>query len=174
MINPTDKLLRRLPAALALLVFAAPPAWAAGEAPSSLATRVDRLTERVQTLEATVKRLEHELHAQREATPAAAGAASSVPAPAATAPTPNPAAAPQAKAASTSESPWIIKSKWQSIKKGMTSQQIHSLLGEPGQQFQLSGKTVWYYRYPGVGGGSIFFSNDGTVASWQRPPFGWW
>lgn len=177
MINPIHNPKHLLPAALTLLCMTGPSAWAAGDASSSLAKRVDQLSQRVQTLEATVKRLQQEIKAQGRATaPVAGGAApSSAAAPTPPAPASGAAAAtPQHNSAQASQSPWVIKSKWEQIKKGMTSQQIHSLLGEPSQEFQLSGQRVWYYRYPGVGGGSVIFRNDDTVASWQRPPVGWW
>ncbi|MEJ2686338.1 MAG: outer membrane protein assembly factor BamE [Gammaproteobacteria bacterium] len=174
MINPIRNSMGLLPATVALLCMAAPSAWAGVDASPSLTQRVDRLSQRVQALEATVKRLEKQIQAQHRTTPPVTPGA----APSAAAPTPTPSApagtaAPTTQAKS-SQSPWIIKSKWQKIRKGMTSEQIHSLLGKPSQQFELSGQRVWYYRYPGVGGGSVIFRNDDTVASWQRPPVGWW
>ena len=176
MINPIRNSMGLLPAAVVLLCMAAPSAWAGVDASQSLAQRVDRLSQRVQTLEATVQRLEKQIQAQNRTTPpVTSGAAPSAAAPTTSTPAAGSAApSPQAKTTQSSQSPWIIKSKWEKIKKGMTSEQIHSLLGKPSQQFQLSGQRVWYYRYPGVGGGSVIFRHDDTVASWQRPPVGWW
>lgn len=63
---------------------------------------------------------------------------------------------------------------WARLEEGMTQAQVLGLLGEPTSKFKVSGQTVWYYYYRDVGGGSVFFYNDGHVASRQRPPFSAW
>jgi hypothetical protein len=68
-----------------------------------------------------------------------------------------------------------LKEQWQSIKAGMSSEEIRKLLGTPSREFAIDGKPVWYYSYPGIGNGSVMFSRDGhTVAGWQHPPYGFW
>ena len=51
---------------------------------------------------------------------------------------------------------------------------MNTLLGPPTRSFELGGKTVWYYYYPGIGAGSVFFGSDGRAASYQRPPHTGW
>lgn len=63
---------------------------------------------------------------------------------------------------------------WARLKEGMTQAQVTELLGKPNTAFRLSGQTVWYYYYRNVGAGSVFFYDDGHVASRQKPPFSGW
>jgi hypothetical protein len=63
---------------------------------------------------------------------------------------------------------------WARLKEGMTEAQVTELLGTPNTTFKVSGQTVWYYLYRNVGAGSVFFYDDGHVASKQKPPFGAW
>lgn len=63
---------------------------------------------------------------------------------------------------------------WARLKEGMTQAQVTELLGTPNTTFKVSGQTVWYYLYRNVGAGSVFFYDDGHVASKQKPPFGAW
>jgi hypothetical protein len=69
-----------------------------------------------------------------------------------------------------------IAENWSALREGMNPEQVKALLGQPSRDFKLSGQTVWYYYYTGVGGGSVAFSRgDGNLRDWQRPPFhGWW
>jgi hypothetical protein len=68
-----------------------------------------------------------------------------------------------------------LKDHWQSVKQGMTMQQIEALLGRPDRTMKLPAKNVWYYAYPDVGNGSVVFAEDGTVTDMQAPPFNsWW
>ncbi|MFI5398637.1 MAG: outer membrane protein assembly factor BamE [Candidatus Binatia bacterium] len=68
-----------------------------------------------------------------------------------------------------------LKDHWQSVKLGMTMQQIEALVGRPDRIVKLSSKNVWYYSYPDVGNGSVVFAEDGTVIDLQTPPFNtWW
>jgi SmpA / OmlA family len=68
-----------------------------------------------------------------------------------------------------------LKDHWQSVKLGMTMQQIEALLGRPDRIVKLPSKNVWYYSYPDVGNGSAVFAEDGTVIDLQAPPFNsWW
>ena len=63
---------------------------------------------------------------------------------------------------------------WAQLKDGMSQSQVTALLGVPTKTFKVSGQTVWYYYYRDVGAGSVFFYDDGRVASRQRPPFSGW
>jgi hypothetical protein len=68
-----------------------------------------------------------------------------------------------------------LRDHWQSVKQGMTTQQIEALLGRPDRTVKLPSKNVWYYSYPDVGNGSVVFAEDGTVIDLQAPPFNsWW
>jgi hypothetical protein len=80
--------------------------------------------------------------------------------------TPVPVAAPTPQAAE----------NWTALRRGMSPEQVKALLGDPSRNFKLSGQTVWYYHYTGVGSGSVVFSRgNGNLLDWQRPPFhGWW
>ncbi len=65
---------------------------------------------------------------------------------------------------------------WSKLHKGMDPDQVEALLGKPGRHFKLSGQTVWYYHYTGVGSGSVVFARGkNKLLDWQRPPFhAWW
>lgn len=63
---------------------------------------------------------------------------------------------------------------WLQVKEGMTQADINTLVGAPQKIFALNGKTVWYYVYPGVGAGSVFFDANGRASSYQKPPVGMW
>lgn len=58
---------------------------------------------------------------------------------------------------------------WRQLHEGMTSDEVTALIGTPTRVFQLSGKTVWYYRYPAAELGSVFFTAAGRISSVQRP-----
>lgn len=179
MLNPNNRFLSRLLLALALSVYTAAGAWGAENANASLAKRVDRLSAKVQALEATVKKLEAQIRAQQHGSPVANAATPTVgSAPKAALKTAPTVARPTTPPAYTRQAPAqnleLAKSRWERVKKGMTAKQVRALLGEPSQTMVLNGRKVWYYRYPNVGGGSIMFGADATVAGWQHPPWTWW
>lgn len=67
-----------------------------------------------------------------------------------------------------------LKQQWESVKRGMTVQEVERLLGRPNRTADMSPKAIWYYSYPDAGNGSVVFV-QGTVIDWQSPPFnGWW
>ena len=66
-----------------------------------------------------------------------------------------------------------LRQSWSNIKPEMADSQVAELLGEPSKKFELDGRDVWYYYYPGTGRGSVFFTDEGRVTSSQSP-FGWW
>lgn len=66
-----------------------------------------------------------------------------------------------------------FREAWRGIHDGLTQDEVKKLLGQPQHEFMLSGKHVWYYYYSGVGGGSVFFGENGRVAGSQEPPRPW-
>lgn len=67
-----------------------------------------------------------------------------------------------------------LKDRWQSVKRGMTTQEIETLLGRPTRTMKLTPKTIWYYSYTDIGNGSVVFTDD-SVIDWQSPPLNtWW
>jgi hypothetical protein len=100
------------------------------------------------------------------------------PAPAATpapvvSPAPAPAAATAAATAASMQPIVSLKRNWSQIERGIPQDKVQSLLGPPEKVLQIDGSTVWYYTYPGIGRGSVFFNRDGKVSSAQSPTFGW-
>jgi hypothetical protein len=153
-------------------------AWALlGSTPAAAEDpEVAALRRQVNALEQQVRDLKARMDQFDGGAPAAAPA-TAVPqaAPSATAPAPAPAPAPAAASAAgpgyvSPEA--VLKQRWSSIKPAMTTDRVTELLGEPTTRFKLDGRDVWYYYYPGAGGGSVFFTGEGKVSSSQSP-FGW-
>ena len=88
---------------------------------------------------------------------------------------PQPAPVPPAPlAAPASLQPIVsLKQNWSQVERGISQQTVQSLLGPPERVLRIDGNTAWYYTYPGIGRGSVFFSDDGKVSSAQSPSFGW-
>ena len=67
-----------------------------------------------------------------------------------------------------------LKATWHRIRPDMAQSEVVALLGEPSKKFVLDGRRGWYYYYPGTGGGSVFFTEEGRVSSRQSPfGLGW-
>jgi hypothetical protein len=66
-----------------------------------------------------------------------------------------------------------LKQNWSQVERGIPQDKVQSLLGQPEKVLHIDGNTVWYYTYPGIGRGSVFFSGNGKVSSTQSPGFGW-
>ena len=64
-----------------------------------------------------------------------------------------------------------LKRAWADIKTGVPNTRVKELLGDPTEELRLNGKLTWYYAYPGIGAGSIFFNEDGRVSSRKSPFF---
>ncbi|HYA46038.1 MAG TPA: DUF3138 family protein [Burkholderiales bacterium] len=133
---------------------------------------VAALRRQVNALEQQVR----ELNARMDQFEGSASAAVPQAAPAGT-PRSAPAAAPAPPAASAAAPGYVspealLKQRWSSLKPAMTNDRVTELLGEPTTRFKLDGRNVWYYYYPGQGGGSVFFTDEGKVSSSQSP-FGW-
>jgi outer membrane murein-binding lipoprotein Lpp len=150
---------------------------------ASLQREVTALSTLVQRLQARVDRLELQASAAapsasaplriapaittREPVRAAAGAVSRDEIPA------TPIAARRIAADSVEPSPLIqLQGHWAKISTGMTSAEVFGLLGEPTRRLNMDGRTVWYYSYPALGNGSVFFTDAGIVSS-RQSPFPW-
>ncbi|MGB8326862.1 MAG: hypothetical protein WCE48_04715 [Steroidobacteraceae bacterium] len=68
--------------------------------------------------------------------------------------------------------PVVPRLAWHRIHAGLTESDVQALIGPPTKVFELAGKTVWYYYYPSVGAGSVFFGSRGVASSVQRPSGG--
>ncbi len=179
--------------ALAVLVSLAlagvPAARATGPDDTALRQDVKALKEMVRDLQHRVSVLEARspvaLKAAQVAPKATSAAAEAAPAmvqpapavsqgaPIAAAPPAAPSAAVQLGASSGYASPEAaLRVNWSKIKEDMDDAAVTGLLGAPSKKFTLDGRTVWYYYYPGIGGGSIFFTDAGRVSS-RQSPFGW-
>ena len=163
-------------ASLVLLGMATPPAARAADPDvASLAREVAALREVVQHLQARVDRLEGHPAATeqpasgtpRPALQAASDAASRDAQPA------RPIAALQPGTDAPVASPEAqLRASWSKIRPGIDSDEVSHLLGVPTRRLRLDGRDAWYYSYPALGNGSVFFTDAGRVSSHQSP-FGW-
>jgi len=67
-----------------------------------------------------------------------------------------------------------VQANWQRLRRGQSPDELLQLLGKPHTKLQLGRQTLWYYRYPGIGSGSVMLGNSGTVTGWQQPAFSRW
>ncbi len=65
-----------------------------------------------------------------------------------------------------------LRVSWSKIEPGIDADQVSRLLGEPTKKLRLDGRNAWYYSYPALGNGSVFFTDAGRVSS-RQSPFGW-
>ena len=86
-----------------------------------------------------------------------------------------PAAAPAVKPDSTQPAGSYVSLQqgWSQIRTGLPKERVDALLGKPERMLQINGDDVWYYVYPGLGRGSVFFNTKGTVTASQPPRLGW-
>jgi len=174
----------------AILVCAAAPAHAADDV-AALRTQLEQVKRLVADLDARLAAVEADDRKAAEgtskvaaptATSAAIGATTarpSVPAPAPSMPAPAPAApvtpaaaavpAVPAVASATADSEAVPRAAWRRVGAGSSQDEVKEQLGAPTRTFELSGKQVWYYVYPGHGAGSVFFDSSGHVSSLQAP-----
>jgi hypothetical protein len=66
-----------------------------------------------------------------------------------------------------------LKKNWSQVDPGTPQDRVRALLGEPENVLRIDGALVWYYAYPGIGPGSVFFNASGKVSSRQSPYLGW-
>jgi hypothetical protein len=64
-----------------------------------------------------------------------------------------------------------LRDQWRGVHRGMTREEIGSVLGPPTRMLEINSKPLWYYEYT-FGAGSVAFSQEGLVEDWQRPPLG--
>jgi uncharacterized coiled-coil protein SlyX len=77
-------------------------------------------------------------------------------------------------AAATQVSPLVqLKKSWSQVEPGTPQDRVQALLGAPDRVLRIDGALVWYYVYPEVGRGSVFFNASGKVSSRQSPSLGW-
>ncbi|HET7764773.1 MAG TPA: hypothetical protein VFK92_06740 [Burkholderiales bacterium] len=68
----------------------------------------------------------------------------------------------------------LLKQNWSRVEPGVPQERVQVLLGAPEKVLRIDGALVWYYVYPGIGPGSVFFNAGGKVSGRQAPTFGWW
>ena len=151
------------------------------EETAALARQIEELRQKVERLDAKVGELERRLSgeaAQRLQDAANTGTSSP---PAGEEESPGPAAegAAQPRPGESLSAPDTdqpsIPQRWRTLKRGMTAEAVEALLGRPQRVMEVDTNTVWYYRYPNLGAGSVVFTPDRLVSGWQKPPFhGWW
>jgi len=134
----------------------------AGAAPASASSAdVNALRQEITELRGAIERLDARVRALEQQRPEPAEAQSGASA------TGHPPAAPAVATPG-------LKDRWQSVKRGMTTQEIETLLGRPTRTMKLTPKTIWYYSYADIGNGSVVFTDD-SVIDWQSPPLNsWW
>jgi outer membrane protein assembly factor BamE (lipoprotein component of BamABCDE complex) len=66
-----------------------------------------------------------------------------------------------------------VRKQWSEIRPGTPKARVDVLLGTPQRVMRINGDLVWYYVYPGIGRGSVFFSAEEKVTAVQPPAAGW-
>ena len=61
---------------------------------------------------------------------------------------------------------WSNKKNWRNLKKGMTSNEVKAVLGEPVKTVKGS-NTIWYY--PSFYDGYVSFDEKGKLTGWIEP-----
>ena len=142
----------RLPRLMAFLAAAcaAAPAAAQQADVDALKAEAARMRQSLDELDAKIRTMEGE----KSAAPAAA-----------------PAARPDDKQPAASYV--SLQQSWSQVQTGLPKERIDALLGKPERVMQINGDDVWYYVYPGVGRGSVFFNARGIVTASQPPRIGW-
>lgn len=65
-----------------------------------------------------------------------------------------------------------VHQAWSEVRPGVSKERVHALLGEPERVLRINGDWVWYYLYPGLGKGSVFFNRADEVTGVQAPRVG--
>jgi hypothetical protein len=66
-----------------------------------------------------------------------------------------------------------LRRGWSQVAPGLPENEVETLLGKPEKVLYIDGTLVWYYIYPEIGRGSVFFNASGRVSSKQSPGAGW-
>lgn len=77
------------------------------------------------------------------------------------------------KAAPAEPAFFVLQRKWSEIRPGTPQEHVEVLLGKPERVMRINGDLVWYYLYPDLGRGSVFFSAEGKVTAAQAPRLSW-
>ncbi len=64
-----------------------------------------------------------------------------------------------------------LHENWKQLKRGLPKASLQQLLGKPSSELKFSQQTLWYYKYTGIGNGSVMLNQHGKVSGWQIPPF---
>lgn len=67
---------------------------------------------------------------------------------------------------------FVLQRNWSEIQAGTSQERVSALLGKPERVLHINGDLAWYYVYPGLGRGSVFFNDAGKVSSAQAPRLG--
>jgi hypothetical protein len=86
---------------------------------------------------------------------------------------PTPSATTNSSARQPDASYFVLQQSWSKIAPGTPKDRVDALLGKPEREMRINGDLVWYYVYPGLGRGSVFFNAAGKVAAAQPPRLGW-
>jgi len=63
---------------------------------------------------------------------------------------------------------WQDKASWRRLQKGMSKEDVRTILGEPGKiDTTLFFMEKWYY--PSISGGRVIFDEKGIVKGWSEP-----
>ena len=62
---------------------------------------------------------------------------------------------------------WRDKRAWRRLRRGMTADDVTSLLGEPEKVVSLTHLTVWYWDYPS--GPKVELNEKSVVIGWSEP-----
>jgi hypothetical protein len=80
---------------------------------------------------------------------------------------------PPARATRPDLSPVVVRRAWSQVERGVPAARVEDLLGKPEKLLRIDGNLVWYYVYPELGRGSVFFDASGKVSGAQPPGTGW-
>ena len=141
-------------------LVAAALALGALSARADQADDIARLREEAAALRQSLDKLEAEIQALEAGNPAPLAPGSQVKAAAAPKRPPEP-------------SPVAVHRNWSQVHPGVSKQEVDALLGKPERVMRLNGDLVWYYVYPGLGRGSVFFNGEDKVTATQAPRAGW-
>jgi len=79
----------------------------------------------------------------------------------------------QRKVAPAESAFFVVQRKWSEIRPGTSMERVDALLGKPERVMRINGDLVWYYVYPGLGRGSVFFDGEKRVSNARSPQVGW-
>ena len=142
---------------------------------------VSQLRREVEQLKRSMHEMQTRLQAVEAGLEQVAGGAAAAPAAAEPAPATTPRSAIDTTASNAAATPAktppqpantelvALKRAWAGVQPGVASAQVKDLLGPASQELKINGKLTWYYSYPGIGAGSIFFNDDGRVSSRKSP-----